>query len=211
MLDGESCRVELKGDKYSNDDSYDFPTRDLLILLAGAFEGLDEVIRRRLRTSRIGFRSDQADAAGIPLPPSGGVELVNKSTVVTKEDLAEYGFSPQLLGRIPTLLTLRPLSAADLLTILRTAEVSPLGPVYEYFFALQDHLEFEPGALEELAGLSAGDPAGARKLMENVDKLFAKIKFIAANKIRERIRISRAYVRRTLGAPTGKPRGAEGS
>lgn len=92
--------------------------RNTLLIFAGAFEGLEEIIAKRLGRHRIGF---SAGAAG-----GHGNESEDVLPQVSVADLVEYGLSPQFLGRISRILVTKPLGREDYLRILTDSRDSPL-------------------------------------------------------------------------------------
>ena len=103
-----SVPVTTKGFK---DDSIDFDTGNLTIILAGACVGLDEIRKKRLKTnSKIGFTS------------SGEEETIEKE--YTREDLVEYGFIPELIGRIDIIQELEPYTPDKLVDIIYFSDES---------------------------------------------------------------------------------------
>lgn len=88
-------------------------TKDLQFVVAGACVGLEEQINQKASPTRIGFGS------GEPFPPE---KATNYS--VESEDLIEYGFIPEFVGRFPLIITLEPLTKEDYINILTTSEHS---------------------------------------------------------------------------------------
>ena len=84
-------------------------TRNILFIVSGAFAGLDEIIGRRLNKGTMGFRS-QADPAHLDAD-----QLLSH---VRAEDLIEYGFESEFIGRLPVIAVLHGLGPEDLLEIL---------------------------------------------------------------------------------------------
>ena len=150
-------------------------TTDILFILSGAFAGLEELTRERLcpepetepeEEKVIGFRSDPVKAAGPqkianPEPPK---ELSPKELIPTTEDLIEYGFIPELVGRVTLRCRYNPITAKTLYDILRESNVSPVKEFKRFFSNTQNQLEYTNNALMEIARRAEKLQTGVRGL-----------------------------------------------
>ena len=141
-------------------------TRHILFVVSGAFAGLEEIIRRRLNRGAMGFRLSEGEG--------GDGAVVDDSALLQKvraEDLLEYGFESEFIGRLPVLAVLEELSRDDLLEILR----SPMGSVVlskvRDFLAYGIDLRISDEALELLADHAFEERTGARGLVSAVEKV----------------------------------------
>lgn len=140
-----------------------FQTENLLCVCTGAFVGLDDIISRRLNK-----------AAGI-----GFNHVLNKSklesddilALVQTEDLIEYGFLPEVIGRLPLVGTLKELTSEQLQSILTEVKDSLIGEQQSLFKLFGITLEFEPEALEKICKLALEYKTGARALRSIVSKV----------------------------------------
>jgi hypothetical protein len=136
-------------------------TRDILFIMSGAFDGLDEIILRRLRKKVIGFEAQHADAMDDPYWVYSQVK---------SEDLMAYGFEPEFIGRLPIVVVFRPLDEEKLLQILQNP-VSPLTQGKIRDFASYDiDLRFEDDALAEIARRASSEGTGARGLKSILER-----------------------------------------
>ena len=138
-------------------------TRDILFVVSGAFSGLDEIVHHRLHSGTMGFRQSDGDA----------VEESDEDPLrhVRSEDLMEYGFESEFIGRLPVLAILNPLRRDDLLQILRSDNSSVILSKVRDFQAYGIHLEFTDEALEGIADRAFEERTGARGLVSAVEKI----------------------------------------
>jgi endopeptidase Clp ATP-binding regulatory subunit ClpX len=140
-------------------------TRNILFILSGAFNGLEEVVRRRLAKVEIGFRSEEADLPGDP---------AHFLRQLKAEDLIDYGFESEFVGRIPVTVVLDHLEEKDLYEILRNPNCPVIVGKKADFKAYGIDAHFEDGALERLAAMAARERTGARALTSVVESTLIK-------------------------------------
>lgn len=135
---------------------------DVLFVFAGAFAGMEEILRRNhAAKDHVGF-GRAPEAAG--LDPSIG-DLYRQ---VTREDLEEFGFVPELIGRFATVTVLDALSEEDLVAILSETEDSVLHKQRAYFALHGIDLELTPAALRAVARRAVRRQTGARGVASEV-------------------------------------------
>ena len=144
-------------------------TRHILFIVSGAFSGLDEIIAKRLNKGAIGFqlKTDTKSA------PSALTEekLFEK---VRAEDLIEYGFESEFIGRLPIVAVLSQLECEDLLAILRNPKSSVIRAKKRDFRAYDIALDFTDEALQLLARRAYEEHTGARGLVGAIEKALLK-------------------------------------
>lgn len=157
MLEGTICNVPPQGGRKHPEQRYlQINTQNILFICGGSFQGLDEVISRRIGHKSIGFHREEGK--------SGSVELGDLLEQVDTDDLLEFGIIPELLGRIPVLAPIRPLDEEALIRVL-TEPKNALIRQYKKFFELEDSLlEFTEGALKKFAREAIEKETGARAL-----------------------------------------------
>ena len=146
-------------------------TSNILFIVGGAFVGLEEIIAKRLKTKKattLGFGVKQEEEK---------TEEENLLQYVTTEDIEEFGFIPEILGRLPLFATLDELTEEQLFDILTKAEGNMLGQYQELFAHSDKNLKFDDDALLEVAKRAKKLKTGARSLktiMETVllDSMF---------------------------------------
>ena len=144
---------------------FQIDTSNILVIVGGAFVGLEDIIEKRMKISRstpIGFTKKDVEVA----PERGDILQYAKN-----EDLEDFGFIPEILGRLPLVATLRELTVEDLSNILSKVE-NNLVEQYKMLFGFSENtLTFDDEAITEMATLAKSLGTGARSLktiMENV-------------------------------------------
>ena len=140
-------------------------TRHILFVVSGAFAGLEEIIRRRLNRGAMGFHRPAADGAGVVVDDSAILQQLRA------EDLLEYGFESEFIGRLPVVAVLEELSRADLLEILRSPRSSVVLSKVRDFLAYGIDLKVSDEALQLLAHRAFEERTGARGLVSAVEKV----------------------------------------
>ncbi|MBM3882422.1 MAG: AAA family ATPase [Verrucomicrobia bacterium] len=142
-------------------------TKHILFIVSGAFNGLDKIVRRRLREATIGF------AAKSTSPDTESDVLDHAQT----RDFIEYGFEPEFIGRLPVRVCCHPLDIDDLFTILRNSEGSIIRQYEQTFAAYGIEVLFRDDGLRRIAELAHDEQTGARGLMTVCERLFRDFKF----------------------------------
>ncbi len=153
------------GRKHPMEDNPMIDTSNILFICGGAFEGLETTTKERKMS--IGFGTEQAQ------------EECNEevSKEVTQDDLIRYGMMPELLGRLPVIVSLEELTQKDLVRILTEPE-SALTKEYKELFAMEGiELVFEQDALEEIARLAVERHVGARGLRSIMENLMIDLMY----------------------------------
>ncbi len=136
-------------------------TKNILFVMSGAFNGLAEIIRKRLQRQGIGFEADVVSK-------EVSSEILKE---VTAQDLIEFGFETEFIGRLPVIVVFEELKKDDLVEILK----NPNNPVIlskKYDFGAYDiDIKFEPEALEKIAERAAQERTGARGLVSVIEKV----------------------------------------
>lgn len=169
ILEGTISKVPLNGGrKHPQAETVNIDTSNILFICGGAFDGLEKILHKEFDCKPIGFGADIKD-----IPDKGTVNLSD----VQPHDLVEYGMMPELIGRLPVITTLSPLSEKDLLRIL-TEPKNALVKQYQELLALDNvKLEFDDGALQKIADLAIKRKIGARGLRSIVEGALQKIMF----------------------------------
>ena len=169
IIEGSVVRVPLSGGrKHPQGECVDIDTSNILFICGGAFDGLEKIINRRNDSKPIGFG---ADIKGI-----GDNDNMDISDVQQK-DLVKYGLMPELIGRLPVVTTLNPLSEADLVRIL-TEPKNALTKQYQELLAMDSvKLEFDEDALKRIAELAIKKEIGARGLRSIIEKAMQNVMF----------------------------------
>jgi len=141
------------GRKHPQQEMLQIDTTNILFICGGAFEGLDKIIQKRMRSSSIGFNANIKSANEIK---------IDYSTDVQPDDLIKFGLIPEFVGRLPIVTGLEDLDDESLQRILVEPKNS-LVKQYKQMFKIDGfELEFEQGALEYIAKKAYDLKTGAR-------------------------------------------------
>jgi ATP-dependent Clp protease ATP-binding subunit ClpX len=166
ILEGTVASVPPQGGrKHPQQEYIQVNTKDVLFICGGAFDGLDKIIENRTGRRQIGFTKDEV-ARGVPQQARQ-----NPYAEVEPDDLLRFGLIPELVGRLPVVVSLETLDEASLVRILIEPR-NALSKQYKKLFELEDvRLTFEQEALLAVAqkALKRGTGArGLRAILEDV-------------------------------------------
>ncbi len=148
-------------------------TENVTFILGGAFTGLAEIIYTRVsKSASIGFNADFTVQSQY-----GSKTDATLLQLVTLEDLIEYGFKPEFLGRIPLKAVLTPLDIPMLEQIITSSENSVLRQYKEIFKIIGMELSIEPGAVKEIAERAVKLQTGARSLSLMFESILSDFMF----------------------------------
>ncbi len=164
IVEGTVASVPPKGGrKHPQQDMVQVNTANILFICGGAFEGLEETVKRRMGSKQIGFGNSNTTTPTpnvVPLNERKGALL----TQVEPKDLCSYGLIPEFVGRLPIIATLEELSENDLVRVL-TEPQNALIKQFQHLFALNSNsLRFTEGAVKEIARKALHKKTGARGL-----------------------------------------------
>ncbi len=157
ILEGTVANVPPQGGRKHPQQKYiEINSKDILFICGGAFEGIQRIVEQRIGKKSIGFNAEVRESKEL------GISDIYAQ--VEPEDLLKYGLIPELVGRLPMVVSLTDLDNEALIEIL-TRPKNALIKQYQRFFEMEDvRLEFTEGALRAVALLALQRRTGARGL-----------------------------------------------
>ncbi|MGM0519412.1 MAG: ATP-dependent Clp protease ATP-binding subunit ClpX [Campylobacterota bacterium] len=168
IVEGSTVNVPPKGGrKHPGQESLQIDTTNILFVCGGAFDGLEDIIKKKQGANVLGFnqskRSKKEDNKII--------------SSVEADDLVKYGLIPELIGRLHMIATLNEISEDDMVHILTEPKNALIKQYIKLFEMDNVTLEFEQDALKELAKLAIERKTGARGLRSILEDIMLDIMY----------------------------------
>ena len=172
-------------------DTTTLDTTNILFIAAGSFDGIQQVVQRRLGQDR---------RAGFGASSGNELSLADSYRAVEQDDLLEYGMIPELVGRLPIVTATLPLTRQDIRRVLTDPKDSPLRQAHAMLAADGIDLQVDESALDAIAQEASAHPTGARAVRTILSRVLkpARLACFADRAIRS-VLITEAAVRGTAG------------
>ncbi|WP_347292785.1 ATP-dependent Clp protease ATP-binding subunit ClpX [uncultured Brachyspira sp.] len=171
MMNGEDIRVPEFGDRrmMHSSDGIVMNTKNILFIFGGAFVGLEDIIKMRLKgESSLGFGSNAV------------LNKLQKNKILSQvdvKDVEKYGMIPEFIGRIPIIVTLNELTKDNLKDILLKTKESPIIKYIDFFKSIGKKLILTDDAINYIVDKASTMNMGARSLKSIVETAMVNILF----------------------------------
>lgn len=169
ILEGTTASVPPQGGrKHPHQELIQIDTTNILFIVGGAFDGIENIVKNRLGEKVIGFGTGKQNKLD---------EEKSLSQQIIPEDLLQFGLIPEFIGRLPILAALEKLTEEDLMEILSKPKNS-LVKQYKKLLEIDEvELEFEEDALREIAKKAIERNTGARGLRSIIESIMLEIMY----------------------------------
>ncbi|HON77270.1 MAG TPA: ATP-dependent Clp protease ATP-binding subunit ClpX [Spirochaetota bacterium] len=189
IIEGTVANVPPQGGrKHPHQEFISINTKNILFICGGAFVSLDKLIQQRLGNKTIGFDAEIKSVKDIADQ--------NVFEHMQNEDLIKYGLIPEFIGRLPIVAVLHELDRDALKRIL-TETKNALIKQYHRMFSFENvELEFNDGAIDEIALIAIERESGARGLRSVLEKIMLDLMYdIPSKKNITRVEITEEMIR----------------
>lgn len=171
LIEGTTCRIPANGGrKHPDGNMQTIDTKNILFIAGGAFVGLSDIIRQRLKGTTIGFSAEVKSA-------NEDIKL----DLVTPDDLTKFGLIPEFVGRFATSISVEDLTKDQLIEVLTKVKNNFIDQ-YKYLFSLDGiELTFTDEAISQLAENCTKLKTGARGLQTEIEKALMPHMFHISN------------------------------
>lgn len=188
IVEGSVVNVPPKGGrKHPGQDALQVDTTNILFICGGAFDGLEDIIKKKEGANILGFNQDKKTK-------NEQDKIISK---VETDDLVKYGLIPELIGRLHMIATLNEITEDDMVHILTEPKNALIKQYIKLFEMDEVKLEFEKDALKELAKLAIARKTGARGLRSILEDIMLDIMFDLPKYRNKTVTITKEVVQKT--------------
>ncbi|HIB3537229.1 TPA: ATP-dependent Clp protease ATP-binding subunit ClpX [Streptococcus pyogenes] len=186
IIEGTVASVPPQGGrKHPNQEMIQIDTKNILFIVGGAFDGIEEIVKQRLGEKVIGFGQNSCKID----------DNASYMQEIISEDIQKFGLIPEFIGRLPVVAALEQLNTSDLIQIL----TEPRNALVKQYQALLSYdgveLAFDKEALEAIANKAIERKTGARGLRSIIEETMLDIMFeIPSQEDVTKVRITKAAV-----------------
>lgn len=168
LIEGTTVKVSTNGSKRM-DEFIEFNTKNVLFVCSGSFVGLDQIVKKRMNKTSIGFNQK----VGEKFESDEWLECVEH------RDLIEFGLIPEFVGRLPNLIHLKSLSEMQMVEVLENSKGSVLKQMQKLLEFDDIEIDFSKQYLKDVANLAIDKKVGARGLKSIIETSLHTIMFRA--------------------------------
>ncbi|WP_195990971.1 ATP-dependent Clp protease ATP-binding subunit ClpX [Streptococcus pasteurianus] len=186
IIEGTVASVPPQGGrKHPNQEMIQIDTKNILFIVGGAFDGIEDIVKQRLGEKVIGFGQNNRKID----------ENASYMQEIISEDIQKFGLIPEFIGRLPVVAALEQLTADDLVRIL-TEPRNALVKQYQTLLSYDGvELEFDKDALQAIANKAIERKTGARGLRSIIEETMMDIMFeIPSQEEVTKVRVTKAAV-----------------
>ncbi len=168
IIEGSVVNIPPKGGrKHPNQDFLQIDTKNILFICGGAFDGVEEIIQRRLGANQLGFGQKKRSSK----------ENEDVMHLIESDDLVQFGIIPELIGRLHVTATLEPITLEIMIKILTEPKNSVVKQYQKLFEIDNVMLSFEESALKSIANKAIKRKTGARGLRSIMEEALLDIMY----------------------------------
>ena len=170
IIEGTTAAIPPKGGrKHPQQEFINVDTKNILFICGGAFNGLEEQIKKRLSKTTIGFSTEAETLEELP------ISSMFKSAKT--QDLIKFGIIPEFIGRFPVIAALEELSETELVRVMSETKNS-ISAQYQHLFKMDEiQLEFTTDAYEAIAKEAKESASGARAIRSIFEAILQDLMF----------------------------------
>ena len=170
IIEGTTAAIPPKGGrKHPQQEFINVDTKNILFICGGAFNGLEEQIKKRLSKGTIGFNTETENIEELP------INSMFKSAKT--QDLIKFGIIPEFIGRFPVIAALEELTESELVRVMSKTKNS-ISAQYQHLFKMDEiQLEFSEDAFEAIAKEAKESASGARAIRSIFEDILQDLMF----------------------------------